>query len=334
MEKITFEILEGRVISLKKHERDSFFRFSLLFVGTFVLMFIFVAFLYYLDEYKRASKEIELENRLKYIECKKLNTSRDCRSADTAVYPNMDRIYANILYAFIAIMIIFIPISIILSYFSIGPVRRASHVIDCFIENIAHDLNTPINTIKLNAKSLIRLFGESDKLVRIVSSADQLSDMRHDLLSLSTEKTDIEINRILLKSFAKEIVDDFRLKHKSQKFDIFVEDMVLYVNHTDLRRIVQNLLSNSIKYNNNNNIIKIYTSENCLIIKDSGRGIQNLDRVFDRSYREFCNISGNGIGLSSVLAMADRNKLQIKINSKYGKGTTAYIDFSEAIEKG
>jgi len=82
------------------------------------------------------------------------------------------------------VLLIFIPITLFLSFYALRPVRQASTMIDNFIANIVHDINTPIATIMLNVKSILRKTpkNEPKKLNRILSSAKQLTDMQHDLL--------------------------------------------------------------------------------------------------------------------------------------------------------
>ncbi|RUM74322.1 MAG: hypothetical protein DSZ11_04245, partial [Sulfurovum sp.] len=95
------------------------------------------------------------------------------------------------------VLLIFIPITLFLSFYALRPVRQASTMIDNFIANIVHDINTPIATIMLNVKSILRKTQESPKnepkkLNRILSSAKQLTDMQHDLLALADENNEIE----------------------------------------------------------------------------------------------------------------------------------------------
>jgi len=312
--------------SLKRYEKTALLRFFGLFLGAFMLMFLLLSSLYYLQESKRLTKELELTNQLNYIECMRLKME-DCKQYNS-VQPNLTKLHQQIGYALILILLIFIPISLFLSFYALKPVRQASTMIDNFIANIVHDINTPIATIMLNVKSILRKQKESPKkLNRILSSAKQLTDMQHDLLALADENDEIEKELIELALVCEEIVDGFRLQYPSQPFEEAIESQKVEVNPVDIRRIIQNLLSNAVKYNRDENPIKIYTKEKSLIIEDQGKGMKNPEKVFEKSYREDYTIQGNGLGLASVLAMLERNNIKINVKSDINVGTTIILNF-------
>jgi two-component system OmpR family sensor kinase len=312
---------------LKRYEKITFLRFFALFLGAFILMFILLATLYYMQESSRLTKELELTTQMNYIECMRLQMS-ECYEYENA-QPNLDVLYSDISYSLLLVLLLFIPISLFLAYFSLKPVRQASHMIDNFIANIVHDINTPISTIFLNVKSILRKSQqESKKLNRILSSAKQLTDMQHDLLALADEKTEIEKEFINLKILLEEIIEAFKLQHPSQIFHTHLTEEVVEANSVDIRRIIQNLLSNAIKYNRNDNPINIYLKSQNLTIEDQGKGIKHPERIFQKNYREDYTIQGNGLGLASVLSMLERNEITIEVISQVNVGTKIQLNFS------
>lgn len=322
-----YEIFVDRGIFLKRYEKNAFFRFFTLFFLAFMLMFILLGTLYYFQEHTRLTKELELTSQMNYIECMKLDMGDECLQMKE-MSPNMSLVKKDILYALGLILLLFIPISLFLSLFSIRPVRQASIMIDNFIANIVHDINTPIATIMLNSKSLIKKTQTvPKKLQRILSSAEQLSDMQHDLLALADEKNETEVEEIEIKSTVEEIVDGFRLQYATQLFEVNVEEEIVTLNGVDFRRIIQNLLSNAVKYNRHENLIKIYSHNRILVIKDAGKGMENPQKVFEKNYREDYSIQGNGLGLASVLAMINRNNIGIEVSSQVNIGTTIRLNF-------
>lgn len=324
--KNTYEIFVVKDTFLKRYEKNSFLRFFALFFAAFMLMFILLSTLYYLHEEKRLTGELEITATMEFITCKRLKMA-DCQIYKTTK-PQLLPIYKNISYAFGLILLIFIPISYLLSLFAIKPVYQASTMIDNFIANIVHDINTPIATIMLNAKSLLKKSKEvPKKLTRILSSAKQLIDMQHDLLALADEKDEIEKEAINLKSISEEITEGFKLQYASQSFQVLVKEQMVQVNSVDLRRIIQNLLSNAVKYNKNENLIKIYTQETYLVIEDKGKGIKHPEKIFDKNYREDYRIQGNGLGLASVLSMLQRNNIDITVQSQLNIGTKIMLNF-------
>lgn len=317
---------------MKRYERSTFFRFFILLFGAFILMYAVVASLYYHQEYTRLSKELALQAQLEYIECKSLGLPT-CVNGSLGK-PNMQETYTNILFVLALLLMLIIPISIFLSFFSLKPVRKASTMIDNFIANIVHDINTPINTIMLNIKSLIKNTTVANtKLIRILASADQLNDMQHDLLALADEKMNVEKHVVELKELIEDIVEEFKMKHKRQQFILRLDSLTLYLNRIDFRRILQNLISNAIKYNCNNHPIVLYTQEHFLVIEDKGKGIKNPEKIFEKNYREDYSIEGNGLGLASVFAMLERNNIEIKVLSTVGTGTTIYLNFHKILER-
>jgi two-component system OmpR family sensor kinase len=311
---------------LKRYEKVALLRFFALFLGAFMLMFLLLGTLYYVQESSRLTKELELTTQMNYIECMRLEMG-DCSEYKDA-QANLGSLHKDIFYALALVLLLFIPISLFLSFFALKPVRQASTMIDNFIANIVHDINTPIATIMLNAKSILRKSKEEPKkLNRILSSAKQLTDMQHDLLALADENSEIEKETVNLKSLSEEIVDGFKLQYTSQPFEESVESQNIEVNLVDMRRIIQNLLSNAVKYNRNENLIKIYTQDKNLIIEDQGKGMEHPEKVFEKNYREDYSIQGNGLGLASVLSMLERNKININVKSKINIGTKILLNF-------
>jgi two-component system OmpR family sensor kinase len=318
---------------LKQYEKSALIRFFLLLFGAFMLMFLLIATLYYLQEHTRLSKELALNAQLEYIECMKLEMG-GCRISENALAPNMTEVYHHILIVLGLLLLIFIPISLYLSFFSVRPVRQASTMIDNFIANIVHDINTPISTIMLNSKSLLkRSTGPTTRLSRILASSKQLQGMQHDLLALADEKIELERQEIDLKQITVEIVEDFQLTYSNQPFEMTLDETLVHVNLLDLQRIIQNLISNSVKYNRNHNPIKLYTEENTLVIEDEGRGMKRPEKIFEKNYREDYTIQGNGIGLASVMAMLNRNHIEITVSSQIHQGTTIHLDFTHTCIK-
>ena len=291
-----------------------------------MLMFLLLGTLYYFQESHRLTKELEITSTIKYIDCMKLEMGGCSQEQD--IEPNYDELYKKIALALALVLVLFIPISLFLSFYALKPVRQASSMIDNFIANIVHDINTPISTIMLNTKSLIKKSLEpSKKLNRILSSSKQLSDMQHDLLALADEKDEIVFEELRLKPIIEEIVEGFQLQYSTQTFELVLEEQTFSLNAVDFRRIVQNLISNAVKYNKNDNPIKIHSKNTELIIKDQGKGMAYPEKVFDKNYREDYTIQGNGLGLASVLSMIKRNNINISVKSELTKGTQILLNF-------
>ena len=318
---------------MKQYEKRTLIRFFLLLFGAFILMFGIVAVLYYLQEYTRLSKELALNAQLEYIECMKLELG-NCTLPIEGLKPDMHTVYRRIFSVFGLLLLLIIPISLYLAFFSVRPVRQASMMIDNFIANIVHDINTPISTIMLNSRSLIKHADTpSAKHARILASAKQLQDMQYDLLALADEKTIPQRQNVALHTLCKEIVEDFRLTYPNQPFETALSPQIISVNQVDMRRIIQNLLSNAVKYNRNNYPIRLSNIADHLLIEDRGKGMKYPEKVFNKHYREDYTIQGNGIGLASVMAMLTRNHIRITVSSQLNQGTSICLDFAHIPSK-
>ena len=280
-----------------------------------------------MQEYQRLRKELELTDQMQYIECMKLKLEAHCHLTSRQK-PNMQEVRHDLGYLLLFILLLFVPISIALSLFSIRPVQKASKMIDHFISSIVHDINTPLTTIMLNVKSLIRKAElPSQKLKYILSSSHQLLGMQHDLLALVDEKEDVLREKVALHEMIEEIVQEFRIQYEMQVFKMNIEEQIVFVNRTDIYRILQNILSNAVKYNRDNNFINITLKEKRLIIEDQGIGMKEVQRAFEQNYRENYSIEGNGLGLASVKSMTERNQINIFMQSQINEGTIVVLNF-------
>ena len=98
-----------------------------------------------------------------------------------------------------------------------------------------------------------------------------------------------------------------------------------------LYRIIDNNISNAIKYSKDNSNINISLEKKesfiQLIFKDEGVGIKDTSKIFERYYRGDKITGGFGIGLSIVKNICIKNKIQIEVNSHINKGTTFLYTF-------
>lgn len=103
------------------------------------------------------------------------------------------------------------------------------------------------------------------------------------------------------------------------------ENILINFNEIELYRIVDNNLSNAIKYSKNSSTINIIleNKDNSinLIFKDEGVGIKDTTKIFQRYYRGDRITGGFGIGLSIVKNICDKNKIRIEVSSKINEGS-------------
>ena len=205
------------------------------------------------------------------------------------------------------------------------------------LKETLHELNTPVATIQLNSKILERKLEDEKSMQRL----ERIKSACGDLLSLyeqveyeikehihHIEKEEFDLAKIIEKSIAKfkDIKGNIRITYDGNTTTLFSDK-------NGFEKLIDNLLSNGIKYNKENGTISITFKENSLQISDTGVGIdtENLLYIFDRYYQENSLSSGVGLGLNIVKKYCDDNKISIKIDSQKDKGTTFILDLKEVI---
>jgi two-component system OmpR family sensor kinase len=100
---------------------------------------------------------------------------------------------------------------------------------------------------------------------------------------------------------------------------------------TKAQKIVNNLISNSIKYSNPNSIVNVSVKNSVLSVQDFGIGISKKDQeeIFKRYKRGVNNEGGFGIGLDIVKRICKDYNLKLSLESKIDEGSTFKIDFSK-----
>lgn len=215
-----------------------------------------------------------------------------------------------------------------------------------FIADVSHELKTPITSIMGYADTLLET--DHDKVIEtkflgvISSEAKRMSKLVTDLLSLSrfdSNKTNIVKEEFDLGELAKKCQEKLQIeidkKHLQVHCLVTANVPPVYAEKDGIERVIINILSNSIKYTNENGTINIYVGfvYNDAYIKfiDTGIGIpeEDLERIFERFYRvdkaRTREMGGTGLGLSIAKEILDRNNGTIDIKSKLNEGTEVVI---------
>ena len=134
---------------------------------------------------------------------------------------------------------------------------------------------------------------------------------------------------MLINHLFKNRIDFFQPSFPNLRMRLDSDNSSLFTNKDMLVRILDNLISNACKYNKENGQVDIILRNYILTIKDTGLGIQNPQKIFNRHYIE--NDSGIGIGLHIVKKLCDELNIKIRVESKIGKGTTFMLNLSKLI---
>lgn len=246
-----------------------------------------------------------------------------------------NNIYFFAAMAMIAIMLaLFVFSFLLLKNFS-APFEELNLKLDHFIKDAMHEINTPLSIINLNADLFANKYGENKYLWRIKSASKTLATIYNDMDYLVKQgRVEHKKTRINMGEFIQNRVDYFQevanLKNISLETHISLEKMYIF-SKTKMQRIVDNTISNAIKYSNDNTHVevKVYEDGGSIIfeVKDQGVGIKDVDRIFSRYYREDEAKGGFGIGLNIVKQITDEEGILIKVISALGEGTTFRYTF-------
>jgi PAS domain S-box-containing protein len=213
-----------------------------------------------------------------------------------------------------------------------------------FVSMVSHELKAPIAAVygylKLIADKTIPLDPnkQGEFINRSMYRLDSLLKMVNDLLDISRmemKNTQKEIKELDLPEIIKGIVELFQLEIKKKGLGIVIEneENIQYLNgdKDEITRLFTNLVSNGIKYNKQNGLLKIrfFNDDDYFVteIKDSGIGMRPEEKLklfheFFRAKNEFTkDISGTGLGLSIVKRIVDSYAGKIEVDSEYGSGT-------------
>ncbi len=198
-------------------------------------------------------------------------------------------------------------ISLLFSLYALRPLRDALTLLEEFIKDIIHDLNTPLTSILINLK----MMDKHNEEVQSVTQSANIISMLHKNLNLYLKDMHYEDEKFSLKDALEEQVDFFASMYDYLTWEIEIEDRVIKSDKNAFNRIIYNLLSNACKYNTSNGFIKVYTKENTINISNDSYGIKNPSKIFDRFYKE--GERGLGIGLHIVQKLSDQLGIDKKL---------------------
>ncbi len=234
------------------------------------------------------------------------------------------------LYNFFFVLGAIFILSIIFSIYALLPLRNALLLTQEFIKDILHDFNTPLASLSLNSSMLKREIGENEKVNRIQRSVANILDLQNHLRSY-LENHSLQKEEFDLESLLKEHIDNVSKNYPDISFSHDVDKQKLLSSKEAFSRVVDNVLSNAAKYNIRKGQVHVLYKNDLLQIIDTGKGIKNPKKVFERFYKE--QDRGIGIGLHIVKKLCDELKIKISIESKLEIGTTFTLNLSKLVAK-
>lgn len=227
-----------------------------------------------------------------------------------------------------------------------------------FFANISHELRTPLNLI-FSAQQMVDLTLKGDKieenkeklfrnskiikqnsyrLIRIINNLIDITKMDTGYFKVNLQNIDIVKT---VEDITLSVVEFIESKNITLVFDTEIEEKIVACDPDKIERIILNLLSNSIKFTQENGIIivKVYENNGKVIIsvKDNGIGIPKelQEIVFEKFVQVDKSISrnkeGSGIGLSLVKSLIEMQNGSIRLVSEDGNGSEFIIELPDMV---
>jgi len=249
--------------------------------------------------------------------------------------------YTSIYIKIVAITILSIFLLFILSILFLNkfarPFEEINQSLDEFMKDSMHDINTTLNIINVNIDLYNRKHEKNKYLERIKSATKSLNNIYNDIdYIMKMEQSDFVYEKVDASKVLEASIIYFNevANIKNITIDSKIEENIyMFFNATKLQRIIDNTLSNAIKYSHEGTSIettlKKIDNKIVLIIRDYGIGIENTQRIFERHYRESSYKSGFGIGLNIVKSIIDKANIELKVVSKINEGSFFTYIFPE-----
>ena len=241
-----------------------------------------------------------------------------------------NEIYLFSLLTILAILLMLFIFSLLLLKNFSAPFEKMNQQLDNFIKDSMHEINTPLSIINLNVDLFSNKYGDNKYLQRMKSASKTLATIYDDMdYLIKRGRVEHKVQPIEIDEFIQNRVDYFQEIANLKNININTS-LTASINYnfskTKLQRIIDNTISNAIKYSHDqSNInIKLYTKDKKLIFEviDYGVGIANVDKIFSRYYRENEAKGGFGIGLNIVKDIIEEEGIELEVKSTLGEGTT------------
>ena len=230
--------------------------------------------------------------------------------------------------------------------------KKLSNIKNDFINNMTHELKTPISTISLASQMLQDgsvtntpktiehvskvIFQESKRLSFQVEKVLQMAVFNEGRLKFKLKELDV--NKMI-----ETVITNFELRVKNKNgtitSNITAVNPMVKADEVHLTNVIFNLLDNAVKYSKEIPEITVSTlnkkEQVIIVVQDKGIGIskEHQKQIFDRFYRvptgNVHNVKGFGLGLSYVKKVIDSHQGIIKVESALNKGTKFSILFPQ-----
>ena len=263
------------------------------------------------------------------------------------ITPLTRHIFAEMAGVIVTVLLLMIAFALAFSYLlrTVGRLRTIEEMKDDFVNNMTHELKTPI-AIAYSANDALLNYdtannqAKKEAYLRIANKQlKRLGELVESILAMSMERRknmQLRIERIALLPFVDEIASAQRMR-TDKPINIAVDiapDVSVEADPTHLANVLNNLIDNAIKYSGESVDITIRCADGALSVADNGIGIPAaaIPYLFNKFYRvprgDRQDARGYGIGLYYAKSIADKMGWTLSVKSREGVGSVFTINFS------
>lgn len=220
--------------------------------------------------------------------------------------------------------------------------QRQQEIRNRLSSDIAHEIRTPLTTLKGNIEAMIdgvwevseerlyRCYEEVNRITRLIGEIDRINE-------IESQESQLQKSTFDLKELSQQIVDNFQALLIERHFHCSIsgDSVLVSADRDKMHQVITNLLFNAIKFTPSGGEIDLHVSQSKDVvsfrIRDNGQGIppEEVSQIFERFYMaepsRNSQLGGQGIGLSIVKSIIHAHHGTISVDSVYGKGTTFTI---------
>ena len=276
-------------------------------------------------------------------------------TADEILYITMTHFYPTVRHSLIWMMLASAAFTIVvlaaffLTVKTILDQRKLSKIKNDFVNNMTHELKTPLATISLAVDALQnnKVMGNAEKSIYFSDIIKQENKRMNKhvetiLQAALMDKQDMKLNLVPIHAHEviKKVINTFALqlneKEGTAEMHLNAINDLVKADETNFTNLINNLIDNAVKYSKEN--LHIIVTTHCttkylvIQVQDNGIGMskETVKRIFEKFYRAHTgnvhNVKGFGLGMSYVKSVVDAHNGKIKVESVQGKGSTFIVD--------
>lgn len=253
--------------------------------------------------------------------------------------------YAKIIFIAILLFLVILANIYILNKVIIKNTARPYELMqkytNSFFNDTMHELKTPLGVININLDLLVQKTETNKYTKRMKTALKQIQITYEDIeYHIKNKKVRYIKEKLDISKLLQSRVDFFEDVASSKAIEFYVhidKNCFIFMNSLEFQRVIDNTLSNAIKYSNPKSKIEISlknnSDESVLIIKDYGHGIKDIKKAFNRFERQDEVQGGFGLGLNIIKNIANKNGIKIDVNTKINEGTAFIYTFNNYKKK-